>query len=91
MLFSTPTVFAPRLKEAGYDFMSMANNHAFDFGQDGVNSTMHCLTEQGIAFAGIRDYPPSVVIERHGVKYGLCALATMVIPTSIRICKRCVR
>lgn len=71
--FRTPTVFAPRLEEAGYDFMSMANNHAFDFGQDGVNSTMHCLTEQGIAFAGIRDYPPSVVIERHGVKYGLCA------------------
>ena len=71
--FRTPTVFAPRLKEAGYDFMSMANNHAFDFGQDGVNSTMHCLTEQGIAFAGIKDYPPSVVIERHGVKYGLCA------------------
>ena len=28
--FRTPTSFAPRLKEVGFDYMSMANNHAND-------------------------------------------------------------
>lgn len=34
--FRTPTKFGPRLTEAGYDFLSMANNHANDFGQFGI-------------------------------------------------------
>lgn len=33
--FRTPVSFGARLKEAGYDFLSMANNHAFDFGWQG--------------------------------------------------------
>ena len=37
--FRTPTSFGPRLTEAGYDFLSMANNHANDFGQFGIEST----------------------------------------------------
>ena len=37
--FRTPTKFGPRLTEAGYDFLSMANNHANDFGQFGIEST----------------------------------------------------
>ena len=34
--FRTPTKFGPRLTEAGYDYLSMANNHANDFGQFGI-------------------------------------------------------
>lgn len=71
--FRTPTTYATRLKEAGYDFMSLANNHAYDFGSPGVNSTAKCLRSQGIAFSGIKDFPASAVVERNGVRYGLCA------------------
>ncbi|MCR5159477.1 MAG: CapA family protein [Prevotella sp.] len=71
--FRTPTSFAPRLKEVGFDFMSMANNHANDFGQQGIESTERCLREQGILFSGIEGRVESCVIERCGKKIGLCA------------------
>lgn len=71
--FRTPTAFAPRLDEAGYDFLSMANNHAFDFGAVGVASTERCLDSLGIAFAGLRTQPSHAIVERAGVRYGFCA------------------
>ena len=37
--FRTPTSYGHLLKEAGFDFMSMANNHANDFGEEGILST----------------------------------------------------
>ena len=53
--------------------MSMANNHANDFGQEGIESTEKCLREQGILFSGIQGRVESAVIERGGKKIGLCA------------------
>lgn len=71
--FRTPTTFAPRLKEAGYDFLSLANNHSMDFGTPGLRSTMAALQQQGIAYAGVAGYPSSVIVERKGVRFGFCA------------------
>lgn len=71
--FRMPTHFTPLLNEAGYDFLSMANNHARDFGDEGIASTERMLTEQGIAFCGIAGHQESVVVELNGVKYGICA------------------
>ena len=71
--FRTPTSYAPLLQQAGYDFLSMANNHANDFGADGIASTRRCLDQLGIAHAGIQGYEPAVVVERDGVRYGFCA------------------
>lgn len=71
--FRTPTSFAPRLSEAGYDFMSMANNHANDFGLEGINSSERCLTEQGIGFSGIQGRAEWSVVERDGIRFGICA------------------
>ena len=71
--FRTPTSYAPLLKEAGFDFLSMANNHANDFGLTGIESTERCLKEQGIKFSGIAGRVESAVIERKGLKIGLCA------------------
>ena len=51
----------------------MANNHANDFGQTGIESTERCLREQGIKFSGIAGRVESAVIERKGKKIGLCA------------------
>ena len=71
--FRTPTSYAPLLKDAGYDFLSMANNHANDFGLEGIESTEQCLREQGILFSGIEGRIESVVIERNGLRIGICA------------------
>ena len=71
--FRTPTSYGHLLKEAGFDYMSMANNHANDFGQEGIQSTEKVLKEQGILFSGIAGRTESAVIERKGLKIGLCA------------------
>jgi poly-gamma-glutamate capsule biosynthesis protein CapA/YwtB (metallophosphatase superfamily) len=71
--FRTPTSYAPLLRDAGYDFLSMANNHANDFGLEGIESTEQCLREQGILFSGIAGRIESVVIERKGLRIGICA------------------
>ncbi len=71
--FRTPTSYAPRLKEAGYDYLSMANNHANDFGLEGIISTENCLKAQGIAYSGIAGRKEWAVVERNGIRFGICA------------------
>ena len=71
--FRTPTTYGRWLKDAGYDFLSMANNHANDFGEEGIHSTEHVLQQQGIKFAGLKGRVESAIIERKGLKIGLCA------------------
>jgi poly-gamma-glutamate capsule biosynthesis protein CapA/YwtB (metallophosphatase superfamily) len=71
--FRTPTSYGHLLKEAGFDYLSMANNHANDFGPEGIVSTETVLESQGILFSGIAGRIESAVIERKGLKIGLCA------------------
>jgi poly-gamma-glutamate capsule biosynthesis protein CapA/YwtB (metallophosphatase superfamily) len=51
-LFRTPTRYATYLKLAGFDVMSLANNHARDFGEEGRSSTMAALDSVGIHHSG---------------------------------------
>ena len=71
--FRTPTSYGHLLKEAGFDFLSMANNHANDFGPEGIESTERVLREQGILYSGIAGRVESTIIERKGLTIGLCA------------------
>ena len=71
--FRTPTSYGHLLKEAGYDFMSMANNHANDFGLEGIESTERVLQQQDILYSGIAGRVESTIIERKGLTIGLCA------------------
>jgi poly-gamma-glutamate capsule biosynthesis protein CapA/YwtB (metallophosphatase superfamily) len=73
--FRTPTSFSPLLKEAGYDFLSMANNHVNDFGDYGLNSTMKELDNLGIKYAGLQNICESSVLEKDGIRYGFCAFS----------------
>jgi hypothetical protein len=50
--FRMPTRYAKHLKEAGFDVMSVANNHALDFGTAGILSTRRTLDANGIKHAG---------------------------------------
>lgn len=71
--FCTPVGYAGLLAQAGYDFMSLANNHTHDFGEFGITSTANALRGAGIRFAGIRRCFESALIERNGLTYGFCA------------------
>ena len=51
--FRTPTMLAPRLVEAGFTHMNLANNHANDLGPTGRAST-----EQTLEGLGVRLYGP---------------------------------
>lgn len=51
-LFRTPTRYAQYLAQAGFDVMSLANNHARDFGEEGRSSTMAALDAAGIHHSG---------------------------------------
>ncbi len=50
--FRMPTRYGKYLREAGFDVMSLANNHAGDFGDAGRTSTRRVLDELGIKHAG---------------------------------------
>ena len=71
--FRIPTRYGRWLKEAGIDFLSMANNHAFDFGSAGIASTEATLSSNGIAFSGIAGRAESAVVLRNGIRFGFCA------------------
>ncbi|HEX9137512.1 MAG TPA: CapA family protein [Nitrospirota bacterium] len=41
--FKTPIRYVAYLKEAGFTALHIANNHASDFGQEGIESTLRAL------------------------------------------------
>jgi len=53
-LFRSPARYAKHLKAAGFDAMSLANNHARDFGEEGRSQTMAVLDRVGILHSGRR-------------------------------------
>ena len=50
--FRTPTMLAPRLVEAGFTHLNLANNHANDLGPAGRESTEHVLLGLGVRLYG---------------------------------------
>ena len=74
-LFRMPERYAHHLAEAGFDALSLANNHARDFGAEGMRRTIERLSEAGIACAGIEELCERAVVVRGPVRYGICAFA----------------
>ncbi len=74
-VFRTPAKYVQNYVDAGFDVLSIANNHSGDFGSEGRRQTKAVLEEAGIAYAGLAGTDEYTVFERNGVKYGLCAFA----------------
>lgn len=70
--FLIPTKEVHKLVDAGYDFMSVANNHTNDFWEVGMKSTISTLQQAGLGVAGTSTTEYSIK-EIDGVKYGFCA------------------
>lgn len=51
-LFRSPTRYAWHYRSAGFDVLSLANNHARDFGEEGRTETMQALDRAGILHSG---------------------------------------
>lgn len=51
-VFRSPPHYAQYLKKAGFDVLSLANNHARDFGEEGRTATMASLDAVGLLHSG---------------------------------------
>ena len=51
-LFRSPTRYAWHYRAAGFDVLSLANNHARDFGEEGRTASMVALERAGIRHSG---------------------------------------
>lgn len=69
--FRTPTRYTAALVHAGVDVASLANNHAFDLGAAGQESSMTALDAVGIAHAG--RYGDVAYVERNGMTVAFVA------------------
>ena len=80
-MFMMPPHFAPRLVEAGYDFVGLANNHIYDFWEACITTTEQALDAVGMGYAGANDpsgknhHREMCIRELGGVKYGFAAFS----------------
>jgi poly-gamma-glutamate capsule biosynthesis protein CapA/YwtB (metallophosphatase superfamily) len=72
--FRSPTGYVSNLVEAGVDVVSVANNHANDFGSTGRETTFATLDEAGVAYSGPLGH--ETILERDGTTIGLLAFST---------------
>ena len=73
-VFRSPQQYVQNLVNAGFDLISLANNHAGDFGEMGRKSSIKALEEAGLAHAG-QTTKPYTIVEKEGVRYGFTAFA----------------
>lgn len=74
--FRMPTRYGKYLKDAGFDVMSVANNHALDFGTSGAASTRSTLDALGIKHAGSDKLQYSTAyLESNGLKIAVIGFA----------------
>jgi capsule synthesis protein PGA_cap len=50
--FRSPPSYATVLRDAGFDLLNLANNHAYDFGAEGNRQTRSALESAGLAHTG---------------------------------------
>ena len=72
--FRSPTSYVSNLVDAGVDVVSIANNHANDFGASGIESTRAALTGAGVLYSGPAGH--ETIIERDGRRIGVLAFST---------------
>ncbi len=72
--FRMPAHYTNHLKEAGFDLVSIANNHANDFGSAGRSTTADVLDSSGLFYAGSIK-KPYTIFTQNNIKYGFLAAA----------------
>ncbi|GMR21414.1 MAG: CapA family protein [Gammaproteobacteria bacterium] len=74
---SPPEKVASALAQAGFDVMSLANNHALDYGVKGLTDTTNALNNSGIGFIGagenLDQAREAYIIVRNGIRFAFLA------------------
>jgi len=74
---SPPARVAAALKHAGFDVVSLANNHSLDYGSEGLADTIAALDKVGVQHAGAGENLSiarrAAVLERNGLKVAFLA------------------
>ena len=74
-VFRSPESYVQHFVDAGFDVLSIANNHSGDFGPEGRRRTKAVLSEAGIYFAGLAGTDEFTIFEKDSTTYGFCAFA----------------
>lgn len=69
--FRSPRKFAAFVKDAGFNVISLANNHIFDFGEECRDQTEKTLDDLGIAWSGRQG--TLARFERNGIPFSFIA------------------
>lgn len=72
--FKMPDHYVNHFVDAGFNLLSVANNHVRDFGSTGTTNTMRILKEAGIHFAGLAECPYTT-FTKDGITYGFAAFS----------------
>ncbi len=80
--FRAPARELAILKDAGFDWLGLANNHVMDYGEVGLKDTIAALEKNGFAFTGAGENAASarkpLFFEKNGLKIGLLAFTTTI-------------
>ena len=75
--FSAPDALAQNLLDAGFDVLTTGNNHALDFGFEGVVRTRNVLEQYGFYTTGTyrteEERTEPLIVEKNGLKIGIVA------------------
>lgn len=72
--FKSPDHYVHRFTEAGFDMLSLGNNHSNDFGEPGRKNTIRLLDAAGIQHAGLLERP-TAIFEHQGLRIGFAAFS----------------
>lgn len=53
--YNSPIEFLTAVKQSGIDLVSLAHNHALDYGEEGLNTTIEKVHKQEISITGIKN------------------------------------
>lgn len=66
--FRSPSELVEAIAESGWDGCSLASNHSFDYGVDGVTQTIRAMSEHALGFTGTALNQDSRSAAHYGVK-----------------------
>jgi poly-gamma-glutamate synthesis protein (capsule biosynthesis protein) len=74
-VFRADPVSIKAIRKAGFDMLSLANNHIMDYGTAGLSSTLNCCLKSGLVCSGagmnIAKARRVSILKRKGITYGL--------------------
>lgn len=80
--FRSSPKLAPFMKKYNFTAMSIANNHALDYGRAAFVESMKVLKENGISYGGgghnKKEASDGVIIEKKGLKIGFIAFSSVI-------------